>query len=354
MESDMETSLRLDSLDIPLGIPGPHSDSENKIGKILLILHLVTCYGMLGSFIYQGYGVISITFSTLSLVMNYIYSIQKIKQLLRLKPRNYYSWIIIGLALNLISTLGTFTLIYLMATKTIDQTLYFSSVYFYLHFQYNGWFFFCLLGILIYIFSDSNERMNFSLEIFLLISGFVLTFILSILWMRLPILIVMIGTTGSLLQLIGWVILVVKLKKKIESVLKFQTERLIFYLISIALIIKFTLQIGSSIPYLNQLVFGMRPVVISYLHLVLLVIVSLFILLIAINLKAINLSNKQNINIKILVYAILINQLLLCIQAVSSFTYFSVPGINALLVASALLISVILVLIVFRFELNEK
>jgi hypothetical protein len=172
--------------------------------------------------------------------------------------------------------------------------------------------------------------------------------------MRLPILIVMIGTTGSLLQLIGWVILVVKLKKKIESVLKFQTERLIFYLISIALIIKFTLQIGSSIPYLNQLVFGMRPVVISYLHLVLLVIVSLFILLIAINLKAINLSNKQNINIKILVYAILINQLLLCIQAVSSFTYFSVPGINALLVASALLISVILVLIVFRFELNEK
>jgi hypothetical protein len=35
-----------------------------------------------------------------------------------------------------------------MATKNIHQNEYLASIYYYLHFQYNGWFFFACMGLL--------------------------------------------------------------------------------------------------------------------------------------------------------------------------------------------------------------
>ena len=52
----------------------------------------------------------------------------------------------------------------------------------------------------------------------------------------------------------------------------------ILLFVGFALSAKFLLQLGSTIPALSQLGFGFRPIVIAYLHLVLLAVISLFLL----------------------------------------------------------------------------
>ena len=54
--------------------------------------------------------------------------------------------------------------------------------------------------------------------------------------------------------------------------------RYILLFVGFALSIKFLLQLGSTIPAISQLAFGFRPIVIAYLHLVLLAIITLFLL----------------------------------------------------------------------------
>ena len=50
------------------------ADSLKKY-KWLLIANLVSAYGMLVSFIWEGYGIISILFSTLSILVSYLFAV---------------------------------------------------------------------------------------------------------------------------------------------------------------------------------------------------------------------------------------------------------------------------------------
>jgi hypothetical protein len=101
------------------------------------------------SFIIQGYGLISIIFSTASLfvacVFAYFY-FQDLKQIA--KDDLSKNWFKAALFFNVFSSLGTFALAYMMVTKNIHQNEYLASIYYYLHFQYNGWFFFACMGLL--------------------------------------------------------------------------------------------------------------------------------------------------------------------------------------------------------------
>src|SRR6476469_4420968 len=118
--------------------------------KWVLVANLVTAYGMLFSFPFQGYGLYSITFSTLSIFVSYIFALMYWKDLNRLPEKNIcHLWFKAAVLFNAISSLGAFTLAGMMATKTIHQNWYLQAVYFFLHFQYNGWFFFACMGLFI-------------------------------------------------------------------------------------------------------------------------------------------------------------------------------------------------------------
>jgi hypothetical protein len=104
---------------------------------------------MLVFFIIQGYGLFSIIFSTASIVVACVFAYYFIKDLKLISDEDMSkNWFKVALFFNVISSLGTFALAYMMITKNIHQNEYLASIYYYLHFQYNGWFFFACMGLL--------------------------------------------------------------------------------------------------------------------------------------------------------------------------------------------------------------
>ena len=110
--------------------------------QYLLLANLITAYGMLLSFPFEGYGLISIIFSTLSIFSSYAFAVVVWRDLNKMPVEKIsHKWFKASLLFNVISSLGAFGLAYMMANKIIHQNWYLAAIYFFLHFQYNGWFF---------------------------------------------------------------------------------------------------------------------------------------------------------------------------------------------------------------------
>ena len=114
--------------------------------------------------------------------------------------------------------------------------------------------------------------------------------------------------------------------------------RYIFLFSCLALIIKFILQLCSTIPSLSQLAFGFRPIVIAYLHLVLLTVIALFLLFYIYASHLICINKKIIIGLVLFSFDVLLNELVLAIRGFTSFTYTIIPYVNELLFFVALIL----------------
>ncbi len=303
--------------------------------KFILNTNLICAYGMLLSFSYMGYELVSITFSTLSLVVSFVFAYQFIKDIhapeMKLSGKN---WFTAAILFNLLSSAGTLALGYMMAAKSLNQNLYLSSVYYYLHFQYNGWFFFACMGLLIHAINLAIPEFHENKNIFKLFFGACIpAYLLSVLWLNLPVWLYAIMVVSALAQFVGWFIFLQNMNKYREAIL-FRTSIFMRYLIlfiGIAVTIKLTLQLFSTIPAISKWAFGFRTIVIAYLHLVLLAIISTFLITYVYGSGFIS-KNKLSLNaILIFTIGIFLNELLLLIQGVASFSYTLIPFANELL-----------------------
>lgn len=301
-------------------------DAYNKI----LWLNLLTAYGMLISFPLQGYGLFSISFSTFSIVNTYWFTVLFWSDLQKLKIK-LPSFLAYKAALifNLISSIGAFLLAYLMATKNINQHNYLLSVYGFLHFQYNGWFFFAALGLLIANIENNGASLkNLSLIVQLLALACVPAYFLSALWLSLPIWVYFIVVASALIQCIAVYWLFTILYKSTFS-------NWLLILSGIALSIKISLQLFSTIPTLSNIAFGFRPIVIGYLHLMLLGVLTIFILGYLFKNNYVENNNKVLLGVKIFVVGIIMNQLVLMVQGIAGMNYWLIPYMNESLIVTA-------------------
>jgi hypothetical protein len=310
--------------------------------RFLINANLVSAYGMLLSFPIQGYGPISIGFSTLSIVLSYGFSLKYWKDLDANSPELASSLAIkFSLVANFISSLGTFALAFMMLTKNLHQNWYLASVYFFLHFQYNGWFFFAILGLL---FSKLEILKGMEMPLKKIVQLFGIAFIpayfLSALWLPIPIWAYAIVVLAALIQVWALVLLIkLIIKSKDEFKNLFSRESIwLFQLAGLAFSIKIILQLGSTIPSLSKLAFGFRPIVIGYLHLVLLGFITIFLIAYCLSQHFI-VNNKQLfIGIRIFVIGILVNELLLMIQGIAALNYWGIPQIDIGLLFAAFLL----------------
>jgi hypothetical protein len=323
---------------------------KNKYRK-LIIANLICAYGMLVFFIIQGYGVISIVFSSASLVVSYVFSYQFVKDL-RLLESDLLSknWFKAALFFNVISSLGTFYLAYMMASKNFVQDLYLSSVYYYLHFQYNGWFFFACMG-LIFGFLDLRKSEHSYLEkTFLLFAlACIPAYLLSILWLDLPVWLYAIAALSALVQVFAWfkfLLIVLKIRNTTLGNLA-PVFRYLLLFIGFAVSIKLLLQLGSTIPLISKLAFGFRPIVIAYLHLVLLAIITLFVLFYIYANHLILISKNIKTGLLILIIGVVLNEIVLAIQGIAAFSYTIIPFVNEILFGVAILLLIGIVLTAF-------
>ena len=306
----------------------------------MIVGNLLTAYGMLISFPLQGYGIYSILFSTLSIIVSYFFAVTYWKDLNSISGNKVsHLWIKAALLFNALSSLGAFSLAYMMATKNVHQHLYLASVYFFLHFQYNGWFFFALMGLVTEKFFG-NAYTPVQKKIFWLFAAACIpAYFLSALWLPIPFWVYILVVIAAFSQLAGWIMAVLQAKKHFSSIKASIsiTAQWLIILSAVALTIKLTLQLGSTIPSLSTLAFGFRPIVIGYLHLILLAVISLCIIGMMIADKHIEYKKTGLQGIRLFTAGIIINELLLMVQGIGAIRYYPLPGINELLLAASLI-----------------
>lgn len=316
-------------------------DHLYKKYKWLLYANLFTALGMLIAFPIEGYGLFSIIFSTASILVSYAFAFLYWRSLNNTPgSRVTHAWFKAAVLFNALSSLGAFALTVMMINNVSHQKGYLAAEYFYLHFQYNGWFFFACMGLLNAFISRHTNSEKKLMNIFrLFVFAVVPAYFLSALWMDIPGWVYVLVVLAAIAQVIGWVQLVTLIQKKrawlypkIATVSKY-----ILACSAVALSVKLLLQLGSTIPSLSDLAFGFRPIVIGYLHLVLLGVVSLF-LLGSMFAEAFLYNNKISVaGVYIFAGAVIINELLLMVHGVAAITYTSLPFINEMLLAAAIL-----------------
>ena len=308
----------------------------------LLYANLITAYGMLVSFILQGYGFFSISFSTLSIVVSYFFALVYWRSLNLIKEKTVSNlWFKAALVFSVLSSAGAFSLAYMMANKITHQNWYLAAIYFFLHFQYNGWFLFAGMGLLAAKFEKINGAVkNLKTAFLLFCFACVPAYFLSALWLPLPLIIYVVIVAAVIAQLAGWVIMIkVFVQNKTFIDLYFtKNGKMLLLLCAIAFSIKLLLQSGSVIPALSQLSYGFRPIIIGYLHLVLLAVTSIFLIGYIVSFQLINVTKKLLAGISIFVTGIIVNELLLMTQGVAALTYNSIPFMNILLLIAAVIL----------------
>jgi hypothetical protein len=228
----------------------------------------------------------------------------------------------------------------------ISQHIYLASTYYYLHFQYNGFFIFSCIGFLINnlekIGSNVSEKENHNIFL-LMFTSCLAAYGLSVLWAELPIWVYIIIVLASFAQTFGS-IKIYNLVKRNWNLIKTNwtpLQRFILFYAGFAFFAKILLQLGSTIPSVNQFAFGFRNIVIAYLHLVLLMCITSFMFLQLI----LNGKSKNNIGIKLFLIGTFLNELILGIMGILSIKYIFFPyspdilfGISILLAISAWMI----------------
>lgn len=312
--------------------------------RLILWANLLSSYGMLVSFILQGYAFYSISFSTLSIAAFGLFGVFFWKDLNRIQERSvsrlWFRWALIFGAL---SNLGPFALAYLMSVKMADQNWYLSSVYFFLHFQYNGWFLFAGLGLLadqLTMLNVPSKKLYYAFYLFC--AACIPAYFLSVLWLPFVESIYYFLIAAVLAQLVGWFFILQTLVKNSDILRKrfALIARVLLILSATAFTIKLLLQTGSIHPQLSQLSYGFRPIIIGYLHLVLLGVTTIFAIGYIVSLKLIKVTKKVVIGIWIFVAGVIINELLLLVQGVAAMAYQVVPHIQTMLFGAAIILMI--------------
>jgi hypothetical protein len=257
------------------------SETEIRFFKNVFIVLQILIVGMLISFPLQGYGFYSILFSTLHTVGVFMFIIVFFR-----KTKNDEStsaWFArIALVFFTISTTGPFSLGYLMSNEMGHTNWYFFSIYFYLHFQYNGFFIFGIFSMFFNLLErkgiqfDTRKAGTFG---WILAAVVLPTYLLSILWAKPGLTFNIVAGISAFIQLIALWVFINVLTERFSEIRRTFSKASIYFLsvVLLAFALKLLLQVSSAFPEVAQLAYELRPVVIAYLHMVLIGIVSLFI-----------------------------------------------------------------------------
>ncbi|WP_447951934.1 hypothetical protein [Chryseobacterium koreense] len=326
--------------------------------KALLTANIISSFGMLAAFIYGGYFSVSVFFSTTALLVSFVFAFLFYADSLKFQDQSK-PWFLAGLFFAVISSLGVFNLGYMSATNSTTQNMFLASEYYYLHFQYNGFFIFSCIGLLLYslkeIGSPISEKKN-KLLFWLMFMGCLIGFGLSILWFKMPIYVFTLIAIATLGQTIGAIMLFAFVKKSWTQISAnwLPMQRFILLFAGFAFAVKIALQLGSNIPAVNQFAFGFRNIVIAYLHLVLLMCIAMFLINQILATRLFSNTKPLSLGLKLLLLGIFLNEAVLGLMGVFSITYNAVPYANHALFYISLLMMVALLVIFVNLRYKSE
>lgn len=330
---------------------------QSSVYKATLTVLLVVIPLMLISFPLGGYKVFSIVLLAVFGLTSYVLSFRILKDL----QGNNTSVKLIryGIYYYLLSSLATWFLAFVIVTQG-KTDLYYNTVYFYLHFLYNGFFVFALFGLLFKIFENQqiiiSEKLQKNFFLYLIIAC-VPAYALSVLWSTDLLLINVIGFVASVLQFISLVFLLKILQQAFLQINWSFISKLLLKFAVISYSIKIISQILSAFPFIVEKSLALKPFfIIGYLHLFTLGFLSVLLFLILDQLSKINLQKKTSkVGILLFLSGVFITETLLFLQGFLFLLQFSaIKNYNLiLLIFSFLMVIGLITVFVNQFH-KEK
>ena len=231
--------------------------------KFVFVFTLISAYGMLVSFSFEGYNLVSIVFSTLFILVTYrfTYLVFKGQALKNVANETAFKLIRGALIFLCISSLGPFTLGPLVALGFKNTPWYQGAIYFYLHFQMNGFMFLGALGLLasapITALLSKNNRKWLNLFIYSTIP----VYFIFTLWDKPQGWVWVLAGLGTGVNLLSWLILCFNFRKD-ACQFSFLAKTAL-----VAATLKIIFQALICFPAIGQWAFMNRNLIIGYIHL---------------------------------------------------------------------------------------
>ncbi|MCF8256272.1 MAG: hypothetical protein K9J06_01880 [Flavobacteriales bacterium] len=238
--------------------------------RVIFILNVVSAAGMALSFPVQGYGPVSITFSTLHLFTVYVFAYQFLHDLRNSKQGDaarFARWSIYWLVL---STVGLWAIAPVASILGKLHPLYFMCIQFFLHFQLNGWLTFAVLALLVqYVQRDSPGVSMSKTGFWILQVSLLLTYTLSVTWSNPIPALFYINSFGVVLQGLAFLILLWPLRSLPSLSWKDADWRKWLLLAGVAcIILKVLVHVAVALPVVAEISYTIKNFVIGFIHLV--------------------------------------------------------------------------------------
>lgn len=242
----------------------------SKYGKLFVGL-LISLIGMLLSFPVQGYGAVSISFSTLFVLVSYgfIFKLWRTISQKEVTPALcLIRWSLVG---YLISTLGLWALGPVTVIFGRMHELYFMTIQWFLHFQLNGWFVLGTLGVLVFFAEKRGIQILFSgIAQKALLASVLLTYALVITWADPSPVFFWINSLAVSLQALAYWVVFSKVSRGLKNLSIPPFAKNLIWIGLGSLLAKAFLQLLLVVPDVAVISYTIRMYVIGFLHLVLL------------------------------------------------------------------------------------
>ncbi|MBX2931912.1 MAG: hypothetical protein KF781_08215 [Chitinophagaceae bacterium] len=300
------------------------TEKNKKIYPHLFWITQIANIGMLCSYPLQGYGLYSISFSTLHIICSWFFVYTFLKDVKKANihtDRNMLAIRFIKAALffMVLSSLAPFCMAPVTKIAGAGSNLYYNTIYFYLHFQYNGWFTFAVLGLFFKLLE--NNKINYHQKLakyfyWLMLIACVPAYFLSTLWTKPVAIIYVISVVAAILQLIAlcyFLKLINNIPKKFITSLH-KWVLFLFYCSLLCFSIKNILQFFGAFPSVASYAYKVHNFIIGYLHIIFIGFLSFFVIAYLIKEKELYLSKMCKAGLFLFIAGFIFSEIILFAQ----------------------------------------
>jgi hypothetical protein len=316
--------------------------------RAVFILTLISAFGMLVAFSLQGYKAVSIIFSTLFIVTNYYFAYKLFHDRNFKAALTPLSHLLLKSALVFLclSSLGPFSLEPLVLAGYKATPLYNDAIYFYLHFQMNGWMLCAALGLFANTYAQNCESQKAKLWATIFVLSTAPLYFLFTLWGSPPQIVRWLAFAGAAFNLISWIKLLQSLR------LNYKSLPILIKVALLGILLKVIFQVPACFPPIGDWVFSNRNLIIGYIHLLTLGIIMPIILQLFVSsgmVKATFLFQKLNL---LFIATTVLYLLVLFVQPAAAFFNVSIPNLQIFLLAIAIIF--LLVGVAYMFAVKQR
>lgn len=320
----------------------PKEKRQKPIYNRLFWLTEFSVIGMMIAFPIQGYTLFSIIFSTMHILLSYVFCRLVWKDSLRDKSPSQ-RLLLVSILFMILSTCGVWCLGPAVSTLGKQSAFYQIAIQFFLHFQFNGWFILAILALFLKQFQEKIDEVKFKKFYILMVISTVLTVCFPVRWFIGNDILSYINVCGVIIQLYAFIYFYKMLEPQInhfKSTLE-KTAKMVYSLALCSLFLKVGIQMLTIFPNLAEVSHQIRSFVIGFIHLTTLGIITGFLFGILLQNKMLSANSVLlKIGVKVFILGYILTEVLLFLQG--WFFFFgegSIPGyFQSILIFSILLV----------------